>query len=266
MFRLRTARLSCAWLALSIGPGFATVVTYSDITAWQNATAAGFTTINFDSFATSGVNTPYTTGLVIGDGTTFFGATGGTGQLWVYNQTPGPSNFFNFGTGAVLVGPQYNGGSFVPYFNITFATPVTSVGFNIMTQFGSNVSYTATLNGASSPVYTSTPTFGWSYPNPQIAFFGLTTTSDSPITRLILGLPPTALGVTPIIDNFSYGSAVSAPTDTPEACTLLLIGSGLVGMRLFRRRLRKPAEAVPPRAATATSYGRPLVTASMPTR
>jgi hypothetical protein len=39
-----------------------------------------------------------------------------------------------------------------------------------------------------------------------------------------------------------------------------------VGMRLFRRRLRKPAEAVPPRAATAISYGRPLVTASMPTR
>jgi hypothetical protein len=241
MFRLRTARLSCALLALSIGPGFATVVTYSDLTAWSNATAAGFSTITFDNYATGGVNTPYTTGLVIGDGTTFFGATGGTGQLWVYNQTPGPSNFFNFGTGAVLVGPQYNGGSFVPYFNITFANPVTSVGFNIMTQFGSNVSFNATLNGAASPVYTSTPTFAWSYPNPQIAFFGLTTTSDSPITRLVLGLPPTALGVTPIIDNFSYGSAASGPTNTPEACTLLLIGMGLVGMRLFRRRLRRVA-------------------------
>jgi hypothetical protein len=247
MFRFRTARSSCALLAFSIGPGFATVVTYSDTTAWQNATAVGFNTITFDSYATGGVNTPYTTGLVIGDGTTFYGATGGTGQLWVYNQPPGPTSYFNFGSGPVLVGPQYNGGSFIPYINIAFATPVTSVGFNIMSQFGSNISYTATLNGSTTPVYTSPPTFPWSSSNPQLAFFGFTTTSDSPITRLILGLPPSAFGVSPVIDNFSYGSA-STPTQTPEACTLLLIGSGLVGMRLFRRRLRKTAEAVPPSA------------------
>jgi hypothetical protein len=118
------------------------------------------------------------------------------------------------------------------------------------------------LNGTST-VYTSTATLQWSYPNPTRAFFGFT--SDSPITQLILGLPSSASGVDPLIDNFRFGNTASAPTDTPEACTLLLIGAGLVGMRLFRRRLRKPAEAGRSSGAPAAPYRRPLVTASMPT-
>src|SRR6266481_6075540 len=99
MFRLRTARLSCALLALSIVPGFATIVTYSDMTAWQNATAAGFTTIAFDGLAGSGFTQAPTTGFVIGDGTTLVGI---GGPLWADFQNPGPANKFNFGSGTLL--------------------------------------------------------------------------------------------------------------------------------------------------------------------
>jgi hypothetical protein len=251
MFRLRTARLSCALLALSIGPGFATVVTYSDMTAWQNATAPGFNTITFDSLGTP-AGAPYTTGLVIGDGTTFYGAANGTGQLWVYNQTPGPGNYYNYGSGSILVGPVYQGGSFIPYINITLPFPVTSVGFNIMTVGTGGISFNAQINNGT-VVYTSAPTFAWSATNPQLQFFGFTTTSDSPITSLLLSLPTSAMFTYPALDNFSYGNAASAPSDTPEACTLLLIGMGLVGMRLFRRRLRKVA--VPVQRTFPDRYG-----------
>jgi hypothetical protein len=251
MFRIRTARLSCALLALSVGPGFATVVTYSDITAWQAATAAGFSTITFDNFT----NQQFTTGLSIGG--TFFSS---SGQLWSDFQNPGPSNTFNFGSGTVL---ESLGGNFT----ITLPASFTSVGFDIMTSHpngatASGINFLATLNGTST-VYTSTATLQWVYPNPTRAFLGFT--SDSPITQLILGLPSSASGVDPLIDNFSFGTAASAPAQTPEACTLLLIGAGLVGMRLFRRRLRKAAEAGRSGAAPAVPYRRPLATASTPT-
>ena len=237
MLCFRSARLSCALLALSIGPGFATVVQYSDLATWQAATASGYTTINFDNLG----NQQFTTGLVIGDGTTFVGT---NGQLWADTQSPGPSNTFNFGSGTILEGPACCSG------NITITLPTsssfTSVGFDIMTghsngSTASGISFNATLNN-STFVYTSTPTLPWSYPNPTRAFFGFTTTVDSPITKLILSLPTSASGVSPFIDNFRYGDA--AATAAPEACTLLLIGSGLIGMSLFRRRLRRVAEAV----------------------
>jgi hypothetical protein len=234
MFRFRTACLSCALLALSIGPGFATVVTYSDLTAWSNATAAGFTTITFDNLGTPS-GTPYTTGLVIGDGTSFYD-TSGNGYLWVYNQTQGPGNYYNYGSGSILVGPPYQGGS-PPSIKITLPYAVTAVGFDIMTIGNGGVSVNATINNV---IYASAPTFAWSATNPQRQFFGFTTTPDSPITNLLLGLPTSAVSLYPALDNFRYGNAASsAPTDTPEACTLLLIGMGLVGMRLFRRRLRR---------------------------
>jgi hypothetical protein len=225
----RATRLYCALLALSIGPGFATVVQYSDLTAWQTATASGFSTINFDNFG----NQQFTTGLVIGDGTTFVG-TGG--HLWADLQSPGPSNFYNYGSGTVLEGPICCTG------NITITLPTsklyTSVGFDIMTYNAGGISFNATLN---STVYTSASTIAWSYPNPQRAFFGFTATADTPISQLILSLPNSASGISPLIDNFRYGDASAASTNAPEACTLLLIGLGLTGMSLFRRRLRRVA-------------------------
>jgi hypothetical protein len=244
MLCLRSARLSCALLALSIAPGFATVVTYSDITAWQNATAAGFTTITFDNLASINNSTSYTTGLLIGDGTNFFGWTPNGGSLYVYNQAPGSSSWNNYGSGSVLAGPTCCFGS--PYINITLPRPVTSVGFNIMTGGSSGISFNATLNTLGSTPYTSARTLPWSYPNPTLAFFGFTTTADTPMTNIFLSLPSSASNFYPIIDNFSYGTTATdpPPADTPEVCTLLLIGLGLTGMSIFHRRLRRVAAAV----------------------
>ena len=139
MFRLRTARSICALLALSTCPAFATVVTYSDITAWRTATALGFSTMTFDSFS----NQQFTTGLVIGDGTSFVGS---GGQLWADFQNPGATNKYNFGSGTILEGPACCSG------NITITLPTsmsfTSIGFDIMTYNTSGIAFTATLNNS----------------------------------------------------------------------------------------------------------------------
>ena len=246
MFCFRSTRPFCALLALSIGPGFATVVTYSDQPTWQTATASGFTTITFDGLAPLGSSTQFTTGLVIGDGTSFYGVTSGTQQLWVYNQAPGPSSYYNYGSGPVLVGPAYYSGSFVPYISIVLPRPVTSFGVDLMTLGGSGISYNVNVNNTT---YSSAPTFAWSSTSPEHAFFGFT--ADTAFSQLFLSLPTSASGVFPLIDNFRYGDAAAAPTDVPEACTLLLIGSGLIGLSLFRRRLRRVAESVRSPSLTA---------------
>jgi hypothetical protein len=224
MLCLRSARLSCALLALSIAPGFATVVQFNDITAWQNATAAGFTTITFEGI----VPQQFTTGFTIGDGTTFGGV---NHPVWV-------DNLPEFGSGKVLRGPTCcsSGGILI---TLPSSNSFTSVGFNIMTYDVGGISFIATLNNLSTQ-YTS-PTLAW----PTVAFFGFTTTADTPITNILLSLlPPSASGDYPLIDNFRYGTTAAAPpADTPEVCTLLLIGLGLTGMSVFRRRLRRVAAA-----------------------
>jgi|SRR5579872_1602160 len=247
MLAVRTLCLMCVLLALSAGPGFATVVTYNDLTSWQNATVSGFNTDTFDSVGVSiGTSQQFTTGLLLGDGVSFYGYNGSSPNLIVWNQPQGPSDYYNFGSGPILVGPYYNGGS-GQYINITLPAPVTSVGFDIMSFGASGVSFLATLNGGGT-IYSATPTIAWNSSDPQRAFFGFTTTPDLPITSIQI-IPPYG-GTTPLLDNFRYGSAGSGDgTDTPEACTMLLIGLGLTGMAGLRRRIARVASTLRARPA-----------------
>jgi hypothetical protein len=76
-------------------------------------------------------------------------------------------------------------------------------------------------------------------------FWGLT--SDTPISSVDFTIQGTAAqgGTTGFPDNFRYGTAQTGssgnPSDTPEAATLVLIGSGLIGLAGLRKRI-KPAE------------------------
>jgi hypothetical protein len=64
-------------------------------------------------------------------------------------------------------------------------------------------------------------------------FFGVT--SDTPFTTVDLQVPA-GTGYA-VFDNFQWGTA---EVQTPEAGTFLLIGTGLMGFAVFRRKTRQP--------------------------
>jgi hypothetical protein len=66
---------------------------------------------------------------------------------------------------------------------------------------------------------------------PAEQFWGVT--SDTPIATINLTLLGTVYNGSTyaLLDNFSYGTAASGMSEAPEAGTLLLIGSGLIGHR-----------------------------------
>ncbi len=231
MLSLRSTLSSCALFALAAIPSCAAVITYNDLTSFLNASSS-LSTVTFDGLAAQGSTTNYSTGTgLLIPGAEFTGYLSATAyQLYVAN--PSPNTFDDFHSGSVLTGPVYysGSGSYTPYINIALSTPVTAAGFDLMTTGGTGVSFNITLNNMPT-VYTSLPTGA----RPSQTFFGFT--SDAPINSIQLSLPASASGITPVLDNFSYGSE-GDPGQTPELCTFLLIASGLIGLRIFRRRLR----------------------------
>jgi hypothetical protein len=121
--------------------------------------------------------------------------------------------------------------------NIRIPSNIIALAFYIV--FPSS-GQTVTVSGAGSP----TPSFT-SPPSSQ--FFGVQT--DGTVTTLTIQGQNTHQQV--IIDNIQAESTGTQVSNTPEAATFLLIGSGLVFMRLLRRRARtQPAR----RGAVATMF------------
>ncbi len=73
---------------------------------------------------------------------------------------------------------------------------------------------------------------------PSVAqFFGIT--SDTPISTIDLYFPTGVTSGYMMIDNFSIGTASGGGgTDSPEICTMLLCGSGLLGLVKLSRRMQ----------------------------
>ena len=215
-------------LALAAWPAWATVIaTYPDPVTFNNATNSlySFTNITFES------DTCFLCTSLTDSGVTFIG-TGDSGPL-----TVGPVSGWasgnvlkrSTGGGSILATLPNNILAFSVYLvtvSASFPTP-----FDITFTSGSSYDYSVTLP----------QTVGGSL------FFGVT--ADAPITNLTFlnGFQSLTVG----IDNLDIGSGGGPPPATPEAATFLLIGSGLMFMRLLRRRERnQPAR----RGAVSTIF------------
>jgi hypothetical protein len=227
--------LTIAALAFAVAPAYsATITTYSDPTAWQNA-ASVLQTITFEGLAPANGTTTYTgaTGVTTG-GAEFIGYSS-SGSSWIQVIDTNFSSWFNFGSNDALLQDmdRPNSGSPLPTINVVLPAGVTALGFDLFTVSPSALNFTVTVDGTPYTVPTDA--------RPTLAFWGIT--SDTPITSIAL----TASGsiyngsTSALIDNFQYGTADLS--EAPEGATFLLIGSGLIGIGVVRKWIsaKRPA-------------------------
>lgn len=220
-------------LAWNVTPAFSTVTTYNNLAAWQAATS-GDTTDNFESLTPGTPITYYNTATGVSNdpNVDFIGySSSGSPYLEAIDTTyAGWSAFYNFGTGVAIAElmDRPNSGSPLPYIHVVFSSPVTAFGTNLFTGSPNALSFAITVLGTQYTVATN--------PLPTPAFWGVT--SDTPISFADFTLNGTAFngGSQAFLDNFTYGTATVQTDATPEAATLLLIGSGLIGLAWLRKR------------------------------
>jgi hypothetical protein len=217
---------------LAILPAYSTTITtYSNPATWQAATTAGYQTVTFEGLTPSNTPTTYNgpTGLTVA-GVEFIGYTSaGISDIQVID-TSGIFTWFNDGSGDVLLQgtDRPNSNSPLPYINIVLPTNVTSLSMDLYTTSPQALNYTITVAGNQYTV----PTFA----QPTLAFWGIT--SDTPVSSVQLTLAGTTFNSSSeaLLDNFSFGT--SGLSAAPEAGTYLLIGSGLIGLVLLRKRIK----------------------------
>jgi hypothetical protein len=226
--------------ALTLMPAYSTTITtYNNLSNWQAATSAGYQTVTFDGLAPAGGVTSYTgPGGVTASGVEFIGySSSGSSDIQVVDTSA--FSWYNWGTGDALLQNlnRPNSGSPLPYVNIVLPANITSLSLDLFTTSPQALSYTITVAGNQYTVPTST--------QPTLAFWGVT--SDTPITSIQLTLQGTTFNSSSneLLDNFSFGA--SDLTAAPEAGTYLLIGSGLIGFVLLRKRLTSEKPESPPR-------------------
>ena len=205
-------------------PAGATPLLFTDQTAWQ-AASTGLVSVDFEGYA--GYNTSGYFNTAAG-----FSGRGGLqiigltppDSYYLFTQDPSTSTNYSWGTGDVLMGPNIGWGNGYIQANLP-AGGVTSVGSNVMTHTPFAAAVTVSLSTGDTFVVDT-------FNNPTPAFVGFT--SEVPITYIRF-TPATGYS---LIDNFSYGSSSTPVGETPEAETLILGGTGLLGLGLARR-LRK---------------------------
>jgi hypothetical protein len=220
-------------IALALMPAYSTTITtYSTAASWQAATAAGYQTDTFTGLAPAGGDTAYTSPTgVTASGVEFIGYnSAGSSDIQVVDTSA--FTWFNFGSGDALLQStdRPNSSSPLPYINIVLPASVTALGLNLFTTSPNALSYTITVAGNQYTV----PTFS----QPTLAFWGIT--SDTPITSLQLALQGTTYNSSSneLLDNFSFGTAGSDDlSQAPEAGTYLMIGTGLIGLVILRKRM-----------------------------
>jgi len=209
-----------AAVTITVAPASATTITtYSTLASWQ-AMTGGEALMDFN------------TGILSNAAVQF----SGLGGFAIAIDDPAVNSWQNFGTGKAAY-VFINSTTSVPYIHIALLTPVNAFGLNVFSAnpnalaFTVNVDTAATYSkGNGTPYSVATYNIGTAP-----AFFGVT--SDTPITYIDLTLTGAPLSAYEFVDNFRTAQAAQ----TPEAATLLLIGSGLVGiMALRRRRLLAP--------------------------
>ncbi len=227
-FQSHAIILSVLVLALLATPVYSTTITtYSSQSSWQAATS-GDQLINFEGGVTTEPNTFLPSGYSQ-NGVQFIGITGSTfgiADTAFSSYTPWAS----YGTGDaafVCCGPLS--------FHVTLPIGVTAFAANLFnSNSNSPSSFTVTVLG--------TPLTAPTLNLPTPAFFGVT--SDTPIPSVDLTLASGG-GSYAFLDNFQWGTSTvsgggGGGDQAPEASTLLMIGSGLLGVALLRKR--RPAQ------------------------
>jgi len=206
-------------LAATVSPArAATITTYSTLAAWQ-AVTSGVQTDNLEGYATPGGYTTYASGFTQ-NGVQFVGLSGAT--IGVMDTSA--FSWANYGT--VDAGFSIGGTQAI---RVILPANVTAFAINLFTSPPA-VSDTASLQGNQYTVPT--------YNQPTVAFFGVT--SDTAIPYVDITAQPGATYA--FFDNVQFGTSTAqvgggggGGGDVPEAGTCLLIGSGLLGLTVFRR-------------------------------
>jgi hypothetical protein len=228
--KFRFSMLS-VFAGLALAPAYCTTITtYSNEANWAAATTAGYQTVTFTGLAPAGGDTSYNTASgVTASGVEFIG----------YNSAGVPGSevvdtsafsWYNDGSGDALIesaSPSTSSAP-LPYINIVLPTNVTSLSLDLWTTNNPAMSFSIAVDGTSYTV----PTVGGN----TETFWGLT--SDTPITSIELTVPaatPTS-STEALLDNFSFGA--DDMSAAPEAGAYLLIGSGLIGLVILRKRMK----------------------------
>jgi len=217
------------------------IAQYSSSSQWQaNATVSN--DITFGSLLPSGNNSCYIggtstpqcsssagAGTLMIEGVQFLGSP--SSDVEVYS--PNLASWYNFNTGdPTPVGFLAITPTSAPQIQISVAgLGVTAFGLDLMSTGGTGP-YNVNVDGTS---YTSVSTQS----APNVVFFGGTFTT--PISTITLTMP-TLSYETMLIDDFQFGTAGSQQQqgetgDAPEAATMVMIGSGLIGLNWLRRRV-----------------------------
>jgi PEP-CTERM motif-containing protein len=225
--------LALAALAWNVTPAYSTTLTTYTSLASFNAATSGDTTIDFTGLSTAVPGGDYSgSGLTVGN-VDFLGFTNGPNWLQVWDTST--LSWANFGTGEALVQQSYP--SSAALIRAAFTTPVTAFGTNLFTANTSGLGFVVTVLGTPFTVTTSATA--------PPTFWGVT--SDTPISSVDFTLQPLSSGSQGFLDNFTYGTANAQapppPPDVPEAATMLLIGSGLLGLAILGKKMR-PAQFV----------------------
>lgn len=216
---------------LALAPAYCTTITtYNDAADWEAATTAGYQTVTFTGLAPAGGATDYYSATgVSNSGVDFIGySSAGVSDIQVFDTSA--LSWYNDGTGDALLEPAspQTSSSPLPYINIVLPANVTALGMDLWTASSSAMTYSITVAGNT-------------YTVPTVAantetFWGIT--SDAPVTSLQLDVPAAtpSSSTDAFLDNFSFGAADMSAA--PEAGTYLLIGSGLIGLVILRKRLK----------------------------
>ncbi|MDT7541705.1 MAG: hypothetical protein QOE33_1609 [Acidobacteriota bacterium] len=234
MFRfskLTLAAVALFALSLAAATTKAAPISYLDPTVF--ATAAGSTTSN--DFQGETVSSPvnYQPSLT-SMGIKFTASSGNT----VGFVSGASSSNFGLATGNTALFLNGSGGFLGSTLTITPLADTTAFGFYLKPSGDTTIPPGSTTTGEYTVV--ATDNLGNTFTQVvssndfnTFSFVGFTTTPGSFLTSIVIS---TTAGSTPLIDNLSFNGTPAAPTATPEPATLMLFGTGLIGLASVARK------------------------------